>query len=77
MFAMELQQLKDNASEVKTRVPELRKRMIELSNNNDVQILSHELHSSKLEYLGIVKGRQRLVQRVWRAAKYEDQLHKS
>src|SRR5215469_7871888 len=33
---------------------ELRKETIEIS--NDVQALSHELHSSKLEYLGIVAG---------------------
>jgi signal transduction histidine kinase len=35
-------------------VQELRKQTIELS--NDVQALSHDLHSSKLEYLGIVAG---------------------
>ena len=33
---------------------ELRKQTIEIS--NDVQALSHELHSSKLEYLGAVEG---------------------
>jgi signal transduction histidine kinase len=35
-------------------VQELRKQTSEIS--NDVQALSHELHSSKLEYLGVVSG---------------------
>jgi signal transduction histidine kinase len=35
-------------------VQELRRQTTELS--NDVQALSHELHSSKLEYLGVVAG---------------------
>ena len=50
MLAVELEQLKDNPSEVQNRVEELLKQTTELS--NDVQALSHELHSSKLEYLG-------------------------
>jgi signal transduction histidine kinase len=51
---LELDQLKENPSEVESRVQELRKGMTELS--NDVQALSHDLHASKLEYLGIVVG---------------------
>ena len=35
-------------------VQELRKQTSEIS--NDVQALSHDLHSSKLEYLGVVEG---------------------
>jgi len=54
MFAVELEQLQDNPSEVRNRAQELRKEVAELS--NDVQALSHELHSSKLEYLGAVAG---------------------
>jgi PAS domain S-box-containing protein len=54
MLAVELEQLKDNPSEVQSRVEDLRKQTTELS--NDVQALSHELHSSKLEYLGVVSG---------------------
>jgi signal transduction histidine kinase len=50
MLAIELAQLEENPSEVRSRVQELRKRTTEIS--NDVQALSHELHSSKLEYLG-------------------------
>jgi signal transduction histidine kinase len=54
MLALELEQLQANPSEVQTRLQELRKQTIELS--DDVQALSHELHSSKLEYLGVVPG---------------------
>jgi signal transduction histidine kinase len=54
MLAVELERLQANPSEVSNRVQELRKEMIEIS--NDVQALSHELHSSKLEYLGVVAG---------------------
>ena len=54
MLAVELEQLEDNPSEVQSRVQELRKQTAELS--NDVQALSHDLHSSKLEYLGVVAG---------------------
>jgi PAS domain S-box-containing protein len=54
MLAVELEQLKEHPSEVESRVPELQKSMAELS--NDVQAMSHDLHSSKLEYLGVVAG---------------------
>ena len=54
MLAVELEQLQDNPSEVQGRVQELRKQTTEIS--NDVQALSHELHSPKLEYLGVVGG---------------------
>ncbi len=54
MLVVELEQLQANPSEVQTRLQELRKQTIELS--DDVQALSHELHSSKLEYLGVVPG---------------------
>jgi PAS domain S-box-containing protein len=54
MLAVELEQLQGNPSDVESHLQELRKRTIEIS--NDVQALSHELHSSKLEYLGAVKG---------------------
>ena len=52
MLAVELEQLQDSPSEVRNRVQELRKHVTEIS--NDVQALSHELHSSKLEYLGAI-----------------------
>jgi signal transduction histidine kinase len=54
MLAIELEQLQDNPSEVRSRLQELRKQTIEIS--NDVQTLSHDLHSSQLEYLGVVAG---------------------
>ena len=62
MLAMELEQLQEqlreepqvNPSEVQSRVQDVRKLTIELS--NDVQAMSHDLHSSKLEYLGVVAG---------------------
>jgi PAS domain S-box-containing protein len=54
MLAVELEQLQDNPVEVGSRLQELRKQTTEIS--NDIQALSHELHSSKLEYLGVVAG---------------------
>ena len=54
MLAVELEQLKEHPSEIGSRVEELRKQTTEIS--NDVQALSHELHSSKLEYLGAIGG---------------------
>jgi len=54
MLALELEQLQDRPSEVAIRAQELRNQAIEIS--NDVQALSHELHASKLEYLGAIKG---------------------
>ena len=54
MLAVELEQLQDNPSEVRSRVQELRQQTKELS--KDVQALSHDLHSSKLEYLGAIGG---------------------
>jgi PAS domain S-box-containing protein len=55
MLSVELEQLQDNPPDaVKSRVRELRKQMNEIS--NDVQALSHDLHSSKLDYLGVVAG---------------------
>jgi PAS domain S-box-containing protein len=54
MLTAELEQLQGDPSDVQNRLQDLRKQMVELS--NDVQGLSHELHSSKLEYLGVVSG---------------------
>jgi PAS domain S-box-containing protein len=54
MLAVELEQLKENPAEIESRVQELCKSVAELS--NDVQAMSHDLHSSKLEYLGVVAG---------------------
>jgi PAS domain S-box-containing protein len=46
------QDVPDAASELRTRIGALRNQTTEMT--NDVQLLSHELHSAKLEYLGIV-----------------------
>jgi len=54
MLSVELEQLQDNPSALQPRVQELRNQMAEIS--DDVQALSHDLHSSKLEYLGVVAG---------------------
>jgi PAS domain S-box-containing protein len=52
LLAIELEQLQYNPSEVSSRLQELRKRTTDISNN--VQALSHDLHSSQLEYLGVI-----------------------
>jgi len=54
MLAIELEQLKDNPSEVGIRVEELWKQVNDIS--NDVQTLSRDLHSSTLKYLGVIAG---------------------
>jgi len=54
LFAYELERLKDNPSEIEARVQALQQQTTEIA--DDVQALSHELHSSKLEYLGVVRG---------------------
>jgi len=54
MLALELDEIHDATSDVKPLVREVRKRMTEIS--NDVQAMSHDLHSSKLEYLGVAAG---------------------
>ncbi len=46
------QDVPDGVSELRTRIGALRDQTTQIT--NDVQLLSHELHSSKLEYLGIV-----------------------
>jgi PAS domain S-box-containing protein len=54
LLSIELEQLQENPSEIQPRVKELRRQMAEIS--NDVEALSHDLHSSKLDYLGVVAG---------------------
>jgi len=54
MLSVELERLQDNPSEWQARVQEFRNRMAEIS--NDVQALAHDLHSSRLEYLGVLAG---------------------
>jgi PAS domain S-box-containing protein len=54
MLAITIAQLQANPSEVRSLVQELREQTIEIS--GDVQALSHELDSSKLDYLGAIRG---------------------
>ena len=54
MLAIELEQPEDCPLEIRNRLDELRRQTIEIS--NDLQGLSHELHSPKLEYLGVIAG---------------------
>jgi PAS domain S-box-containing protein len=54
LLAIDLEQLKANPSEIEITARELRKRTIDIS--TDIQALSHDLHSSHLEYLGVIEG---------------------
>jgi signal transduction histidine kinase len=54
MLAIELERLQSDPLEVRSRLQQLHEETIAIS--GDVQALSHELHSSKLEYLGVVSG---------------------
>ncbi len=54
LLALQLQQLHDDTlilPEVRSRLDELQKQTSEIA--TDIQSLSHELHSAKLQYLGI------------------------
>jgi PAS domain S-box-containing protein len=54
MLGFGLDHLKNNPSDIDSQVRELRKQTTELS--NDVETLSHDLHSGNLQYLGVVAG---------------------
>jgi len=54
LLAVKLEQLGHSSHQVRSRAQELHKETVEIS--NDVQALSHDLHSSKLEYLGVILG---------------------
>jgi len=54
MLSVELEQLQQSPTEIQSRVQELRKELRQIS--DDVQAISHDLHSSKLEYLGVIAG---------------------
>ena len=54
LLSVELGDVQENPAELKHRLEEFQARMKEIS--NDVQALSHDLHSSKLDYLGVVRG---------------------
>ena len=52
LLAIQLEQLQDDPIEIRNRLRELKNYTVEIS--HDVQTLSHELHDSKLAYLGVV-----------------------
>jgi PAS domain S-box-containing protein len=54
LLALELEELQLNPSNVESRAAQLRARTIGIS--SDVQALSRELHPSKLQYLGVIRG---------------------
>lgn len=54
MLAIGLEQLQNHPLKVRSRLKELREETMAIS--SAVQALSHELHSSKLEYLGVFTG---------------------
>jgi len=54
MLSIELELLEGGGSEVRGRLPELRRHLCQIS--DDVQAISHDLHSSQLEYLGAIAG---------------------
>jgi len=54
MLVIQLEQLRNNPVEINARLQELQDETLAIS--SDVQALSHELHASKLEYLGVVFG---------------------
>jgi signal transduction histidine kinase len=54
ILSVELEQLQQTPTELQGRVPEIRKELRQIS--DDVQAISHDLHSSKLEYFGVIGG---------------------
>jgi PAS domain S-box-containing protein len=72
LVAVELQQLQEdlfNLPEVRDRVAELQTRSTEIA--ADIQSLSHELHSSKLQYLGIAAAMKGFCQEFGKQQKVE------
>jgi PAS domain S-box-containing protein len=54
LLSLEVGQLQSNPSEIEQRAQELRRRIGDIS--ADVQVLAHDLHPARLEYLGAVEG---------------------
>lgn len=69
LLAVQLDQLQNSPAEFQRRVNELRKQTIEIS--SDVQALSHQLHSSKLEYLGVIAAMKNWCREVGERQKME------
>jgi PAS domain S-box-containing protein len=69
LLAVQLDQLRSTPSDVRNRVDDLQKQTIEIS--DDIQTLSHQLHSSKLEYLGAIPAMKGLCREVAERQKME------
>lgn len=54
VVTVEIEQLRRDPSRIRSRLQELQEQVGNIS--NDIQALSHDLHSSKLEYLGVPGG---------------------
>ena len=54
VLSVELERLADRRSEIHSDVQDLRKELSQIS--ADVHAIAHDLHSSNLEYLGVVRG---------------------
>jgi PAS domain S-box-containing protein len=54
LLTIELEQLRDDPSRVRRRLQELKERITNIS--TDIHAVAHDLHSSKLEYLGVAAG---------------------
>ncbi|HKF46080.1 MAG TPA: PAS domain S-box protein [Terracidiphilus sp.] len=54
LLSLEVGQLQSNPAEIERRTQELRNRIGEIS--TDVQVLAHDLHPARLEFLGAVDG---------------------
>jgi len=54
VMAVEIEQLRRDPCRIRSRLQELQEQVGNIS--NDIQALSHDLHSSKLEYLGVPGG---------------------
>ena len=54
MVSVEIQRLQETPSELQSRTEKIRRELHGIS--EDIQALSHDLHSSKMEYLGVVAG---------------------
>jgi PAS domain S-box-containing protein len=67
LLAINLAQLQQNPAEVHGRLGELQKQTSEIA--IDIQTLSHELHSAKLEYLGVASAMRDFCQNFEKQAK--------
>jgi len=54
LLSLRMESVEDKPAEMQNNLPNFRKEVLEIS--QDVQALSHELHSSRLEYLGLAAG---------------------